>query len=88
MPTTRTVNMHVAKSTLSKLVRQALEGDEIIIARAGKPVAKIVPYEVPARPSILGALKDVIPEISDEAWEASDREIAKLWEHLATKPVI
>ena len=79
MPTTRTVNMHVAKSTLSTLVRQALEGDEVIIARAGKPVAKIVRYEAPARPSILGALKDVIPEIGDEAWDASDREVARLW---------
>lgn len=71
--------MTVAKSTLSTLVRQALEGDDIVIARAGKPVAKIVRYEAPARTSILGALKGVIPEISEEAWEASDREMAKLW---------
>ena len=79
MPITHIVNMHDAKSNLSKLVFQAHEGDEIIIARAGKPVAKIVPYEAPARASIFGALKDVIPEITDEQWEASDRDMAKLW---------
>jgi len=79
MPMTHIVNMHDAKSNLSKLVLQAHEGDEIIIARAGKPVAKIVPYEAPARKGIFGALKDVIPEITDEQWEASDRDMAKLW---------
>lgn len=79
MPMTHIVNMHDAKSNLSKLVLQAHEGDEIIIARAGKPVAKIVPYEAPARTSLFGALKDVIPEITDEQWEASDRDMAKLW---------
>lgn len=79
MPMTHIVNMHDAKSNLSKLVLQAHEGDEIILARAGKPVAKIVPYEAPARKSIFGALKDVIPEITNEQWEASDRDMAKLW---------
>lgn len=79
MPMTHIVNMHDAKSNLSKLVLQAHEGDEIILARAGTPVAKIVPYEAPTRKSIFGALKDVIPEITNEQWEASDRDMAKLW---------
>jgi len=76
---THIVNMHEAKSTLSKLVIQAQEGDEVIIARAGKPVAKIVPYTEPERPSIFGALKDIIPYISEEEWAASDRDMEKLW---------
>lgn len=79
MPMTHIVNMHDAKSNLSKLVLQAHEGDEIIIARAGKPVAKLVPYTEPPRRRIFGALKGVIPEISDEEWEESDRQIAALW---------
>ncbi|HVC93545.1 MAG TPA: type II toxin-antitoxin system prevent-host-death family antitoxin [Pirellulales bacterium] len=37
-------NIHVAKSQLSKLVERAEAGEEIIIARAGKPVAKLVAY--------------------------------------------
>jgi prevent-host-death family protein len=36
-------NIHEAKSQLSKLVERALEGEEVIIARAGKPVVRLVP---------------------------------------------
>jgi prevent-host-death family protein len=37
-------NIHDAKSQLSKLVKQAERGEEVIIARAGKPVARLIPY--------------------------------------------
>jgi len=40
----QTVNMHEAKTHLSRLLEQALDGEEIIIARAGTPVARLVPY--------------------------------------------
>ena len=36
------VNMHEAKTTLSQLVEEAERGEDIVLARAGKPVAKIV----------------------------------------------
>jgi prevent-host-death family protein len=39
----RTVNMHDAKSQLSRLVEQAAKGAPFIIARAGKPLVKVVP---------------------------------------------
>ncbi len=39
------MNMHAAKTHLSRLVDQAAAGEEIIIARAGKPVARLVPLE-------------------------------------------
>jgi len=39
-----TVNLYEAKSHLSKLVERAAAGEEIIIAKAGKPRAKLVPY--------------------------------------------
>ncbi len=39
------VNIHTAKTTLSKLIERVLHGQEVIIGRNGKPVAKIVPYE-------------------------------------------
>ncbi|MGH8726876.1 MAG: type II toxin-antitoxin system Phd/YefM family antitoxin [Burkholderiales bacterium] len=43
------VNIHEAKTHLSRLVDQVAAGAEIVIAKAGKPLAKLVPYE-PAKP--------------------------------------
>lgn len=37
------VNMHEAKSTLSRLVEQALKGDEIVVCEAGRPLVRLVP---------------------------------------------
>ena len=39
------VNIHQAKTELSKLVERAESGEEIVIARAGKPAAKLVPLK-------------------------------------------
>jgi prevent-host-death family protein len=41
---TDTVNIYAAKTNLSKLVDRAAAGEEIVIAKAGKPKAKLVPY--------------------------------------------
>jgi prevent-host-death family protein len=41
----KVANIHEAKSQLSKLIQRAEAGEEIIIARAGKPVAKLVAYD-------------------------------------------
>ncbi len=38
-------NMHEAKSKLSQLVDAVLEGEEVIIAKSGMPVARLIPYE-------------------------------------------
>lgn len=38
-----TVNMHEAKTHLSRLVERAVEGEEVIIAKAGKPLVRLVP---------------------------------------------
>jgi prevent-host-death family protein len=54
----KTVNIHAAKTHLSRLVEEAAEGEEIVIAKAGRPVARLVPVELPrARRRGLGALK-------------------------------
>lgn len=42
---TATVNMHQAKTHLSRLVERAAAGEEVIIAKAGKPLVKLVPVE-------------------------------------------
>jgi prevent-host-death family protein len=44
----RTVNIHEAKTHLSRLVEQAAKGEPFIIARAGKPLVKVVPLDEPA----------------------------------------
>jgi prevent-host-death family protein len=44
----RQVNMHEAKTHLSRLVEQAANGEPFVIARAGKPLVKVVPIETPA----------------------------------------
>jgi prevent-host-death family protein len=46
---TDTVNLYDAKTNLSKLVDRAAAGEEIIIAKAGKPKAKLVPYQPPRK---------------------------------------
>lgn len=51
-----TVNIHEAKTHLSKLVDQANAGQEIVIARAGKPVAKLIPAGKRHTHRSLGAL--------------------------------
>src|SRR5437667_12751210 len=43
-------NIHQAKSQLSKLIERVQQGEEIIIGKAGKPVAKLVPYRENRKP--------------------------------------
>lgn len=50
----QTVNIHEAKTHLSRFVEQATAGEEIIIAKAGKPVAKLVPLTAAPAPRKLG----------------------------------
>jgi prevent-host-death family protein len=45
------VNIHAAKTNLSKLIEQALAGEEVIIGRNGKPVIKLTPYEASPEPA-------------------------------------
>ncbi len=44
---TFTVNIHEAKTTLSKLLERVANGEEIIIAKAGKPIAVLSPFNKP-----------------------------------------
>ena len=48
-----TVGMHEAKTTLSRLIRKAIAGEEVVITKSGKPVAKLVAV-VPEGPRELG----------------------------------
>ena len=46
------VNLYEAKTHLSKLVERAADGEEIVIAKGGKPKAKLVPYVEPLKPRV------------------------------------
>jgi prevent-host-death family protein len=52
----KVVNIHEAKTQLSKLVAAAAAGEPFVIARAGKPLVQVTPIVAAARPSRLGAL--------------------------------
>jgi prevent-host-death family protein len=53
----KTINIHEAKTHLSRLVEQAALGNEVIIAKAGKPMARLVPLASAPRPKKYGLLK-------------------------------
>lgn len=51
------VNLHDAKTHLSRYVDRALAGEEVVIARAGKPPVRLVPLETPSAPRQGGFLR-------------------------------
>ncbi len=51
------VNIHEAKTTLSKLIERVSQGEEIVIAKNGQPVAKLVAIERASKPRTPGSLK-------------------------------
>jgi len=73
------VNVHEAKTQLSRLLARVEEGEEIVIARAGRPVARLLPATEKGRRRSPGSLKgrirlddrfhDALPEAELDAWE-------------------
>ncbi len=56
----RQVNIHEAKTHLSRLVEEVAAGEEIVIAKAGRPIAKLVPLASELEPRQLGSLRGKI----------------------------
>ena len=54
MKRVKTVNVHEAKTHFSRLLRRVARGEEVVIARAGKPVARLLPFDQPPRERTLG----------------------------------
>lgn len=74
------VNTHEAKTQLSQLIERAANGEEIVLAKAGKPMARLVPYRADRSPRRPGQLRgkihlaedfDATPEDLIDAFEAS-----------------
>jgi prevent-host-death family protein len=79
--TIQTVNIHEAKTQLSKLVDQASKGEPFIIAKAGKPLVKVIPVDAPTPRKVqrLGFMSGqiAIPEDFDTM---GSTEIAQIFE--------
>jgi len=61
----KTVNIQAAKTHLSRLVEEAAAGEEIILAKAGKPLVRLVPY-APARVARIGG------QLAGQIWSSPD----------------
>jgi prevent-host-death family protein len=74
-----TYNMHEAKTNLSQLAERAANGEEIVIARNGHPLAKLGPLDPPRKERKFGMLKGQI-WISDDFDDPLPREIQRYFE--------
>ena len=72
----RQVNIHDAKTNLSKLIERVEAGEEIVIARNGTPVAKLVPVEerFPVRLGLLKGEIEILP-----GFDETDPELIRLF---------
>lgn len=60
-----TVNIHEAKTHLSRLVERVEAGEEVVIARAGRPVARLVPFRrrtAPRQPGLWRGMVELAPD--------------------------
>ena len=72
------VNIHEAKTQLSRLVDRAAKGESFVIAKAGKPLVKVSRVDAPARPKRLGFLAGEIV-VPDDFNRMGEQGIAALF---------
>lgn len=72
------VNMHEAKTELSKLIERALAGEDVVIARAGVPVVRLVPVARPGQ-RVLGQWRGKV-RVADDFDAPLPDEILEDWE--------
>ena len=73
-----TVNMHEAKTQLSKLVDRAAKGEAFVIAKAGKPLVRVTALDAPTLPRRLGFLEGEIA-VPEDFNEMGEKEIMALF---------
>ena len=76
----QTVNIHEAKTHLSRLIEQAAKGESFIIAKAGKPMVKVIPLDAPTTSEVrrLGFLAGQI-SVPDDFDSMGSHEIEDLF---------
>jgi prevent-host-death family protein len=84
----RTINIHQAKTHLSRLVDDAGSGEEIIIAKAGKPVARLMPLaHAERRVPKFGTLRGKIWLADDwDSRETNEGIWSEFWEEVEREP--
>ena len=73
-----TVNVHEAKTHLSRLLARVEAGEDVVIARGGKPVARLVQFQEPGKRQF-GSMKGKI-ELDDSFFDPLPEEELALWE--------
>jgi prevent-host-death family protein len=80
------VNIHEAKTRLSQLIAEVESGEEVVIARAGKPVARLVKEEPPHKPlRKAGAMKGEFWFAPD--YDQANKEILEMFEESIDTPL-
>lgn len=77
-------NIHEAKTHLSRLIQQAMAGDDIVIAKAGEPLVRLTPVQNDMQPRQGGQWAGKFEFLAD--WDEADREIAIMLEPSAMSP--
>lgn len=72
------VNVYEARGQFSKLLDEAEAGEEIVIARNGTPVVRLVPVRPPQRR--VGRWQGQVAEVSDEAWSEADAAVSAVFD--------
>ena len=80
----KSVNIHDAKTHFSRLIERVEAGEEFIIAKAGRPAARLVPFEPARRPIKVGGLKAPAP-VPDDFDTMFEDDIAAVF-GIARKP--
>ena len=80
------VNIHEAKTHFSKLAAEVEAGGEIVVARNGKPVLRMVKVQTERPRRVLGGWND-LPVFTDEEWKALDAEILANFEESLNEPL-
>ncbi len=81
----RVVNIHEAKTHLSRLIEAAVRGEDFIIAKAGKPLVKVTALEPPKQGSRIGFLAGKF-KIPDDFDRMDEEEIRKMFEDGPIEP--
>ena len=74
----RTVNIHEAKTHLSRLIEAAVKGEPFIIAKAGKPLVKVMAVDAPAAPKRFDFMKGQF-KVPDDFDAIDQKEIEQLF---------
>lgn len=73
-----TVNIHEAKTHLSRLIERVETGEEVVIARAGRPVARLIPYRAQTNPRVPGQWRGLVTLAPD--FDQTDASVLEAFE--------